>query len=354
MGSRKIWTVVMMLFGSYTTYAPRSDADWGGFSFNPPPINISPPKIGGELGKIGANVSSAAKQTGGFVSSNAKHAGGVVSNQAKVAAGSVSGATKHAGAVAAGGFKHAGSTAAKETKKVTGSLRPSGIRPSPGMINTYPLFHHMATTVPFPHASFGNQPISVDVGGVTFSVPVRGKVFGNPYDIEVGIRNQTESDLLIDAIGYGVLPDNPLLAGTAGQLIPWANYAGGSAGSYGAKGLFKKIYGPNPPPSTPTPWDPRNPTNYILSAQGGPGTKATRPLGVPSSQVTRAWGKAFTPSNSLSPTHYRPGTVTIQPSAATSLQSQAQSGRVYNLRQQPISRTSITPMNRPVKDPKGR
>ena len=54
MGSRKIWTVVVMLFGPYTAYAPKSEAQWGGFSFNPSSIDVSPPKIGGELGKIGA------------------------------------------------------------------------------------------------------------------------------------------------------------------------------------------------------------------------------------------------------------------------------------------------------------
>jgi len=99
MGSRKIWMVVVMLFGSYTAYAPRSDAQWGGFSFDPPSIDVSPPKVGGELGKIGGDVSSAAKHAGGVVSGGAKHAGGVVSGGAKHAGGVVSGGAKHAGGV---------------------------------------------------------------------------------------------------------------------------------------------------------------------------------------------------------------------------------------------------------------
>ena len=90
MGSRKIWTVVVMLFGCCTAFAPRSDAQFGGFSFNPPAISISPPKVGGELGKIGGDISNGAKHTGGVVSGGAKHAGGVVSGGAKHAEGVLS------------------------------------------------------------------------------------------------------------------------------------------------------------------------------------------------------------------------------------------------------------------------
>ena len=101
------WTMLAVFFGSLAALPARSDAQFGGFSFDPPAINISPPKVGGELGKIGGEISDGAKHAGGVVSSGTKHAGGVVSSSAKHAGGVVSSGAKHAGGVVSGGAKHA-------------------------------------------------------------------------------------------------------------------------------------------------------------------------------------------------------------------------------------------------------
>src|SRR5271157_4945414 len=190
MGSRKIWTVVVMLFGSYTAYAPRSDAQWGGFSFDPPSIDVSPPKVGGELGKIGSDVSSAAKHAGGVVSGGAKHAGGVVSGGAKHAGGVVSEGTKHAEVYSSAVGKHAVETAEKHPGQVAlGAMYPA-----------YPAFHYAAIWKPFPNATLGNQNLTYDLGGHRYKIAGKGKAFGHDY--EIGMRNQTASDLAIDSMFY--------------------------------------------------------------------------------------------------------------------------------------------------------
>jgi hypothetical protein len=55
------WTVGMIVFALHAALPPRSPAQWGGFSFSPASIDISPPKIGGELRKIDGEISSGAK-----------------------------------------------------------------------------------------------------------------------------------------------------------------------------------------------------------------------------------------------------------------------------------------------------
>jgi hypothetical protein len=61
-------------------------------------------------------------------------------------------------------------------------------------------------------------------------------------------KDQTASDLAIDALSYyaAQVPGNPLLHGTWGRAGAWAGYGAGKAGTFGAKTLFKDVYGPKP------------------------------------------------------------------------------------------------------------
>ncbi|MGO8899147.1 MAG: hypothetical protein ACLQU5_12500 [Isosphaeraceae bacterium] len=331
MGSRKIWTVVVMLFGSYTAYAPRSGAQWGGFSFDPPSINISPPKIGGELGKIGGQISSGAKHAGGVVSGGAKHAGGVVSGGAKHAAGVVSDGAKHAGGVVSGGAKHAGgvvsggakhaggvvSGGAKHAEGYGSSIGKHAVgiaKQHPGQVVLgalypyYPAFHYAANWKPFPNATLGNQNLTYDLGGHRYKIGGKGELFGHYY--ELGIRNQTASDLGIDATDFY----------TSHVAVPSGQNNMTNLGTSVEKQMFKAIYGPNPPTSWPVSPSPGP------SGQGPIGQVAIQP-NPPTYQANTGSGQVSSPVVSPPPSQVRPGTVAIQPYTSTPSPRPTQAGR---------------------------
>jgi hypothetical protein len=363
MGSRKIWTVVVMLFGSYTAYAPRSDAQWGGFSFNPPSIDVSPPKIGGELGKIGGQISSGAKHAGGVVSGGAKHAGGVVSDGTKHAGGVVSGSAKHAGGVVSGGAKHAGGVVSEGTKhaevysSAVGKHAVETAEKHPGqvalgaMYPTYPAFHYAAIWKPFPNATLGNQNLTYDLGGHRYKIAGKGKAFGHDY--EIGIRNQTASDLAIDSMFYAYGPPFPGVPNIFDPTnVSTGNYATGNLANYGANTLFKAVYAPKPVNS----WSDfkkqiHGPT--VQTAQGPSGQIALQP-NPPTYQIPPARSAPSTVGSSpaTSRTYTRP--VTTQPSSTPAYQFNAQAGRAYDPRDRPVNGSSGVPGKRPSPMPKRR
>jgi hypothetical protein len=91
---------------------------------------------------------------------------------------------------------------------------------------------------PFPHATLGSNgriPFDYGFGPIhgEFMIPTRGHLFGqhhvgfNPY-YEIGIRNQTVGDLVIDAIGFAFgaeFPLSPFANVAADTLEPWINWA---------------------------------------------------------------------------------------------------------------------------------
>jgi hypothetical protein len=100
---------------------------------------------------------------------------------------------------------------------------------------------------PFPHATLGSNgriPFDYSFGPYQGQVmiPTRGHVFGqhhvgfNPY-YEIGLRNQTAGDLVIDAIGFMVGADFPLspFANVAADTLgPWINWAGSEFAEWAA------------------------------------------------------------------------------------------------------------------------
>jgi len=352
MGSRKIWTVVVMLFGSYTAHAPRSDAQWGGFSFEPPAINISPPNIGGELGKIGGQISSSAKHAGGVVSGGAKHAGGVVSGGAKHAAGVVSDGAKHAGGVVSGGAKHAEGYGSAVGKHAVGIAKQHPGQVVLGAIYPYyPAFHYAANWKPFPNATLGNQNLTYDLGGHRYKIAGKGKAFG--YDYEIGIRNQTASDLAINSLfcAYGApFPGVSNIFDPSNEST--GNYANSNLANYGANALFKAVYGPKPVNN----WSDvkkqiQGPT--VQTGQGPSGQIALQP-NPPTYQIPPAGGGPSTLGSApaTSRTYTRP--VTAQPSSTPAYQFNAQAGRAYDPRNRPVNGSSGVPVNRPSPMPKRR